>query len=83
MESRREAEERRKDREWRKQQRAIIQNEITPTADELRAELFGLPSPTPPRPRPMTAEELAKHRTEQIARAEAWARENGIEFEGT
>ena len=78
FETRREAEERRKDREWRKQQRAIIQNEIAPTADELRAELLGMPSPTPPPARPMTAEELAKHRAEQLARAEAWARENGV-----
>ena len=83
FETRREAEERRKDREWRKQQRAIIQNEITPTADELRAELLGMPSPPPPPARPMTADELAKHRAEQLARAEAWARENGVEFEGT
>jgi hypothetical protein len=83
FETRREAEERRKDREWRKQQRAIIQNEITPTADELRAELLGMPSPPPQPARPMTAEELAKHRAEQLARAEAWARENGVEFEGT
>jgi hypothetical protein len=83
FETRREAEERRKDREWRKQQRAIIQNEITPTAAELRAELLGMPSPPPPPARPMTAEELAKHRAEQLARAEAWARENGVEFEGT
>ena len=80
FETRQAAEERRKDREWRKQQRAIVSNEIPPTADELRAELLGMPSPTPPPPaRPMTAEELAKHRAEQLARAEAWARENGVE----
>ena len=79
FESRQAAEERRKDREWRAQQRAIVQNEIPPTADELRAELLGIPSPPLPPARPMTAEELAKHRAEQLARAEAWARENGVE----
>ena len=83
FESRREAEERRKDREWRKQQRTIIQNEVTPRADELRLDLLGMPIPTPSRAHPMTSEELAKHRAEQLAHAEAWARENGIEFEGT
>ena len=77
FESRREAEERRKDREWRKQQRALIQNEITPKAAELHMELLGLPIHTPPAVRPLTAEELAKLRAEQLARAEAWARENG------
>ncbi|MGA7123804.1 MAG: hypothetical protein WBY94_27115, partial [Polyangiaceae bacterium] len=50
FESRREAEERRKDSEWRKQQHAIVQNESPPTADELRAVLLGMPPPPPPPP---------------------------------
>jgi hypothetical protein len=81
FEQRRDAEERRKDREWRKQQReraSMLAEDLPPPLEELRAEILGLPSPPLPS-RPLTAEEVAQRRAEQIARAEAWARENGIE----
>jgi hypothetical protein len=73
--TRHEAEERRRDREWRELQKARWRDERPPTAAELRQSM---PEHVPVRlPEPMTASELAQRRREQLALAEAWARENG------
>ncbi len=77
FEARRDAEECRKDREWRKQQRAVLRTESPPTADEIRGWLPDLRPPPPPPIQPMTVEEIVKRRAEQLAHAEAWAQENG------
>jgi hypothetical protein len=81
--TRMEAEEQRKIREWRVQQRAAFAAETPPTASELRELLPAIASPPPlPVAPPMTAEEFARHRVEQLARFEAWGRENAL-AEGT
>lgn len=79
-EARREAEERRKDREWREHERLRAANaEPPPPRDELRAWLPTAPPQNREPARPMTHEELARRRAEQIAAVAAWGREAGLE----
>ena len=74
--ARREAEERQKDRAWRTEKRVAVASEATPTAQALRALLPDTPPPPlPSPPRPMTAEEFARHRVLELARMEAWVKE--------
>jgi hypothetical protein len=72
--ARREAEERRRDREWR-EQRSALRAEPPPTLEELRRSLPEISTAVPSRP--LTPSELAQRRAAQLLRAEAWLRENG------
>jgi hypothetical protein len=76
LERRREAEERGEYRE-RRERTAVIRNGPLPSLQQLRAKPFVLHCPPRP-PRPMTSEELARHRAEEIARLKAWSHENGV-----
>jgi hypothetical protein len=74
--ARREAQEREKDRVWREEQRDRFASEDPPNAEALRALLpdelrHAIPSPE----RPMTPEEIARRRALELARMEAWIRE--------
>ncbi|MDP9001797.1 MAG: hypothetical protein M3O46_16990 [Myxococcota bacterium] len=74
--ARRDAEERRKDREWRA--RATERAELSPTASGHRLMLPLMACP-PPRAAPqMTAEQFVRQRVEQLERFEVWGRHHAL-----
>jgi hypothetical protein len=81
--TKREAEERRRELEWRKGQQAALRAPDVTDAERHELDVLFTGQSIPPAPRlraeSLTPEEFARRRVEQRARALAWAKENGLD----